>query len=206
MDNTFFDDFEKIDIKNPFSLYFNKTNQDVILADIKNDIILEFDDCINMNIDKVKKLYGDDGSTAISPSLRKETQEIILMCKQEMTLFKVHTFKDMIRKYIGYAYGWKWNDFKNWQIENILINAIADLIEHMAKPSQFVVGMKQISNVYRCVPNYDLDIYELICLYFKGVQIRENDKYVNGFSSEIVENKEQLIENVLNYSKRWEEY
>ena len=113
------------------------------------------------------------------------TAEIIMICKGNHLLGDNLSFKEAIAAYMADRCDCPIEDYNNKIINKTIWNAALDYIDNIkdSNPSAFLRDIEEIyskHNESSILKN--VDWYEAICIAFRLVKIKNNERYINGFN------------------------
>lgn len=112
----------------------------------------------------------------------QRTLNIIYICKGNTKYWngvrKEHDIYDAIRNYMADKYMYKYSDY---DISNLLYEAMTDYLDYCDKPSFFMLCLKDVMD------RRGYDIYYSIAIVFRAyTQVMDgNGNYVNGFDDRL---------------------
>lgn len=120
--------------------------------------------------------------------MNKRTCNIIMASKGSLPMFlnsvnDEHTQIERVKKYMSEECDCPIDHYTDEIMDDILFEAMCDYIDTCDRPSFF---LRQIKEVKRLLDK-DRSLAEKIAIAFDLVEVRDKNKYVNGFTKELLE-------------------
>lgn len=116
--------------------------------------------------------------------MTQRTCNIIMCCKGNDKYAQKCDPIYSIKRYMGNECVYNWKNYTDKMVLDILFTALMDYIDGVKKPSFVLWSIREHGKWHD-------NIAEKICDMFAGVQVRDVNGYVNGFTQELIDQSEK---------------
>lgn len=118
----------------------------------------------------------------------KRTAEIIMLCKGNHKYpGNYSSLCDLLAAYMSDTCLCDKSVYTESVLQGIILTAFKDYLDSCDKPSFFIYQLEDVWNIYNnplMDPKYRINNNEAVLRAFSTVQVRDDGKYVNGFTEE----------------------